>query len=83
MSAHRPPGVASDDAACSVIDGCLVCGDVAVAVTVLSVTGDDALCEDAYGSRGSVGVELVSTVQAGDRLLVHGGVALVRLDEDG
>jgi hydrogenase expression/formation protein HypC len=69
-------------AVCAVIDGCLVCGDVAVPVTVLEPADEDALCEDDHGQRGTVGVELVAPVGPGDRLLVHGGVAISRLGED-
>jgi hydrogenase maturation factor len=68
-------------AACAVVDGCLVCGDVAVPVTVLEAGYPDAQCEDANGARGRVGIELVGPVAAGDRLLVHGGVAISRLEE--
>jgi hydrogenase maturation factor len=71
----------SYEAACSLVDGCLVCGDVAVPVTVVEPADLDAVCEDAHGQRGSVGVELVAPVKTGDRLLVHGGVAIARLDE--
>jgi hypothetical protein len=66
-------------AVCAAIDGCLVCGDVAVPVTVVESGEPDALCEDGNGQRGSVGVELVAPVTAGERLLVHGGVAISRL----
>jgi len=66
-------------AACSVVDGCLTCGDVAVEVEVLQVAGPDALCVDPHGQQGSVGVDLVLPVQKGDRLLVHAGVAISRL----
>jgi hydrogenase maturation factor len=69
----------SYEAACAVVDGCLVCGDVAVPVTVVEAAEPDALCEDQHGTRGSVGVELVAPVRKGDRLLVHGGVAISRL----
>ncbi len=67
-------------AVCAVVDGCLVCGDVAVPVTVVDGGDPDAVCEDDHGQRGSVGVELVSPVAPGDRLLVHGGVAISRLE---
>lgn len=66
-------------AACAVVDGCLTCGDVAVEVRVLEVEGFDALCEDPHGQQGRVGVDLVLPVEAGDRLLVHAGVAISRL----
>jgi hydrogenase maturation factor len=72
----------SYDIACSLVDGCLVCGDVAVPVTVVEEMDErDALCEDPHGQRGSVAIELVGAVAAGDRLLVHGGVAISRLEE--
>jgi hypothetical protein len=72
----------SYSAVCSVIDGCLVCGDVAVPVTVVEASAPDAMCEDEHGQRGLVGVELVAPVAEGERLLVHGGVAITRLGED-
>ncbi|MDQ1680683.1 MAG: hydrogenase expression/formation protein HypC [Frankiaceae bacterium] len=66
-------------AACDVRDGCITCGDVAVALTVLSVDGPDARCRDDEGREETVATELVGTVRAGDRLLVHAGVAIERL----
>ena len=69
-------------AVCATVDGCLVCGDVAVPVTVIEPGEADALCEDEHGARGAVGVELVVPVTEGDRLLVHGGVAISRLAPD-
>lgn len=66
---------------CSVVDGCLTCGDVAVPVTVIEAGTPDALCEDPHGQRGTIGIELVSPVTVGETLLVHGGVAISRLDE--
>lgn len=72
-------------AVCAVIDGCLVCGDVAVPVTVVGLDdpkGLDAVCRDDHGQQGSVGVELVAPVALGDRLLVHGGVAIARLEDE-
>ncbi|MEP6642528.1 MAG: HypC/HybG/HupF family hydrogenase formation chaperone [Gaiellales bacterium] len=62
------------------IEGCLTCGDVAVALTVLSAKGSDARCRDEAGREETVAVELVGTVVAGDRVLVHAGVAIERLD---
>jgi hydrogenase expression/formation protein HypC len=71
----------SYDVACSLIDGCLTCGDVAVPVTVIEVNGPDALCEDATGQHANVGIELVGPVNSGSRLLVHAGVAISILEE--
>ncbi|MFP5298657.1 MAG: HypC/HybG/HupF family hydrogenase formation chaperone [Actinomycetota bacterium] len=67
--------------ACHVVDGCLVCGDVAVPVTVIEEGDRDVLCEDPHGQVGTVAVELVGRVGPGERLLVHGGVAISRLEE--
>lgn len=70
-----------EGAACEVVDGCLVCGDVAVPVTVVE-TGDggDPVCRDPQGNEGHVATDLVGPVGVGDRLLVHAGVAIERLD---
>jgi hydrogenase expression/formation protein HypC len=69
----------SDAEFCRVEDGCVVCGDVAVPVTVLRMEGIDALCRDEAGNEAPVAVELVGAVSAGDRLLVHAGVAIEKL----
>lgn len=69
-------------AVCAVVDGCLTCGDVAVPVTVVTAGEPDATCRDDHGQEGTVGVELVAPVAVGDRLLIHGGVAIARLEED-
>lgn len=60
-------------------DGCITCSDAGIPVRVVLVEGDDALCEDAEGSRAWIAVELVSPVRAGEVLLAHGGVAIGRL----
>jgi hydrogenase expression/formation protein HypC len=60
-------------------DGCVTCSDAGIPVRVVSVEGDDALCEDAAGSRAWMAVELVMPVQAGEVLLTHGGVAIGRV----
>ena len=60
-------------------DGCVTCSDAGIPVRVVSVEGDDALCEDAAGSRAWIAVELVIPVQAGEVLLTHGGVAIGRV----
>ena len=57
-------------------DGCVVCSDAGIPVWVVSVEGDDALCEDAAGNRERIAVELVVPVQPGEVLLTHGGVAI-------
>ena len=67
---------------CSAEPGCITCGDIAVALTVLSVDGADATCEDDQGRQELVATELVGDVLPGDRVLVHAGVAIERLTGD-
>ena len=72
---------AYESVACSLDqDGCLTCGDVAVPVTVQHAGELDAVCIDSYGHEGRVAIELVGPVEAGDRLLVHAGVAIEKLE---
>jgi len=61
-------------------DGCVTCSDAGIPVWVVSVEGDDALCEDTAGNRARIAVELVVPVQTGEVLLTHGGVAIGRVD---
>ena len=68
------------DVACTLDhDGCVVCSDAGIPVRVISVEGDDALCEDAAGNRAQMAVELVAPVRVGEVLLTHGGVAIGRV----
>jgi hydrogenase expression/formation protein HypC len=64
-------------------DGCVVCSDAGIPVRVISVEGDDALCEDRVGNRAQIAVELVAPVQVEEVLLTHGGVAIGRVDARG
>jgi hydrogenase expression/formation protein HypC len=57
-------------------DGCVVCSDAGIPVRVISIEGDDALCEDRAGNRAQIAVELVAPTQPGEVLLTHGGVAI-------
>jgi hypothetical protein len=59
--------------------GCVVCSDAGIPVRVVSVEGDDALCEDVAGNRAEIAVELVTPVQVEEILLTHGGVAIGRV----
>jgi hydrogenase expression/formation protein HypC len=77
LSAYEAPVCGVDE------DGCLTCGDVAVAVTVVEPGMPDALCVDDHGNEGRIAVELVGEVIKGDRLLVHAGVAIERLADGG
>lgn len=62
-------------------DGCITCSDAGIPVWVVSVEGEDALCEDAGGNRAPIAVELVSPVIAGEVLLTHAGVAIGKIEE--
>jgi len=60
-------------------DACITCGDVAVALEVVSVEGGDALCRADDGGTEVVAIELVAPVDPGDRVLVHAKVAIEKL----
>ncbi len=64
-------------------DGCVVCSDAGIPVRVVSVEGDDALCEDAAGNRAQIAVELVAPVRVEEVLLTHGGVAIGKVGPEG
>jgi hydrogenase maturation factor len=57
---------------------CITCGDVGVEMRVLEPRDGLALCEGG-GEEREVETALVGGVEAGDVLLVHADVALVRL----
>ena len=57
-------------------DGCVVCSDAGIPVRIISIEGDDALCEDAAGNQTEIALELVEPVAVGEVLLTHGGVAI-------
>jgi hydrogenase maturation factor len=63
---------------CHPTDGCITCGDEAVALDVLAVDEDRglALCADAEGRHTTVEVALVAPVRCGEALLVHAGTAI-------
>ena len=60
-------------------DGCITCSDAGIPVRVVSLDGDDAVCEDSVGNRAEIAVELVAPVRIGEVLLTHGGVAIGRV----
>lgn len=76
-----PPRTIPDTgAACTVDDdGCITCGDVAVALTVVETGEYDALCRDDAGRTELVATELVGDLTPGDQVLVHARVALEKL----
>jgi hydrogenase expression/formation protein HypC len=64
-------------------DGCVVCSDAGIPVRVVSIEGDDALCEDAAGNRAQIAVELVAPLRVGEVLLTHGRVAIGKVAAQG
>ncbi len=68
--------------ACDHTPGCITCGDEAVELTAVRVDEVQglAVCEAPSGEQESVEIELVRPVSEGDRLLVHAGTALLRLE---
>jgi hydrogenase expression/formation protein HypC len=61
-------------------DGCIVCSDAGIPLRVVSIEGDDALCEDTLGNTTEIAVELVKPVATGEILLTHGGVAISKVE---
>jgi hydrogenase maturation factor len=61
-------------------DHCITCSDEGIAMTVERIDEDRglALCTGEDGSKSTVEIALVS-VEPGDQVLVHAGVALVEL----
>jgi hydrogenase assembly chaperone HypC/HupF len=69
---------------CSAADGrCITCGDEGIPMRVAEVDGELAVCRDENEERHEVAVDLVGPVTTGDRVLVHAGVAIGRLDAVG
>jgi hydrogenase maturation factor len=61
---------------------CITCSDEAVQVHVLSVNQEDGLALVALDDLSEeIDVTLVEHVEPGDILLVHGGIAIARVDE--
>ena len=63
---------------------CITCGDDGDPMTVLRVDEKRglALCGADDGERATVEIALVEPVAAGDRLLVHAGTAIARLEPE-
>lgn len=61
---------------------CVTCSDEGAEMVVLAVdeAREIALCSGPDGAHSSVEVALVDDVAPGDRLLVHAGTALMRLE---
>jgi hydrogenase assembly chaperone HypC/HupF len=63
-------------------DHCITCSDEGVPMRVLKLDDNRglALCEKDDGEHSTVEIALVGPVEPGDELLVHAGVALLRLE---
>jgi hydrogenase maturation factor len=63
-------------------DHCITCSDEGVPMRVLRLdpARGVALCKDESGRQATVETALVEPVAPGDDLLVHAGVALLRLE---
>lgn len=74
----------TDSIRCEPEHGCITCGDEAVPLRVLKLddTRGLALCENDEGARETVEIALVPEVVLGDRLLVHAGTAIARLENE-
>ena len=68
--------------ACDHREGCITCGDEAVALRVVAVDAERglALCADPGGAHSTVETALVEPVDRGDELLVHAGTAIARTE---
>jgi hydrogenase maturation factor len=71
-------------ASCSHTEGCITCGDEAVAMTVVSVDAESglAVCAAEDEEPGEVETALVDPVAPGDRVLVHAGTAIANLQRE-
>ncbi len=73
-----------EDVSCT-IDGeghCITCSDEALQVIVLYVDEENGLAQVTQnGTEEEINISLVEDIAPGDILLVHGGVAIARIDE--
>ena len=61
---------------------CTTCADEALQVRVLSVDEENGLAQVTMnGLEEEIDISLVESIAPGDVLLVHGGVAIARVDE--
>jgi hydrogenase expression/formation protein HypC len=61
-------------------DHCITCSDEGKEMHVVVARQDGlAMCADAEGGQAEVMTELVGSVEPGDAVLVHAGVAIARL----
>lgn len=79
LASVSEPGLAGE--ACG-SQHCITCGDDGIPMTVVRVDPlrGLALCEQADGTRATVEIALIDSVAPHDKLLVHAGTALARLE---
>jgi hydrogenase maturation factor len=73
-----------DDASCTIdAEGhCITCSDEALQVHVLHVDQENGLAQvTIHETSEEIDITLVESVAPGDILLVHGGVAIARVEE--
>jgi hydrogenase maturation factor len=59
---------------------CITCSDQGETATVVENDGTEARVQLADGEVRTVDVTLVDPLRAGDRVLLHAGIAIARLD---
>jgi hydrogenase maturation factor len=74
----------SDPAPACTDEHCITCGDVAVEVRVIMADGarELAMGHDESGVATEIDTMLVGPVTPGDRLLVHAGTAIARIEAE-
>jgi hydrogenase maturation factor len=61
---------------------CITCSDEALQVRVLNVDEENGLAQVTLnGTEEEIDISLVESIAPGDILLIHGGVAIARVDE--
>ncbi|HEY6286491.1 MAG TPA: HypC/HybG/HupF family hydrogenase formation chaperone [Ktedonobacteraceae bacterium] len=73
-----------EDISCALDAGghCITCSDEALQVRVLYVDDENGLAQvTLHGAEDEIDISLVESIAPGDVLLVHGGVAIARVDE--
>jgi hydrogenase maturation factor len=66
---------------CRAADGyCITCSDEGIPMRVVSADDVVALCRDETRELHEVAIDLVAPVLAGERVLVHAGVAIGHLE---
>ena len=79
---HELGPIEEDSCALDAEGHCITCSDEAVQVRVLYVDEENGLAQVTLdGTVEEIDISLVESIAPGDILLVHGGVAIERVDE--